>query len=244
MYSCEASKTCWLRSTCTDVCTQRHDAHSPDCKLYSTSCSLTAEEKSTVCGDKEALQRIKAGRSRRLLQGWTQHLRLKNYKRQKLDALCENILKLITGDESVRNKNKKARQKRRRSTRVPLATKDVARKKTATADNKQVVPEGYRTCVCGTEECKEAMIHYFREIHDCTWPEKFFPWLYVGVPKRPTGESSAKDSSQRAQARSLVREQRSRRHLLFCRHLGIVDSEVIGSNNTNVAVPIHFPLIL
>ena len=224
--------------------TQRHNAHSPDCKLYSTSRSLTAEEKVTVCGDKESLQRIKLGRSRRLLQGWAQHLRLKNYKRLKLDLLCENILKLITGDESKQSKEKKSRRKRRRSTRQPLATKDVVAKKTSTTDNKQVVPDGYRTCVCGTEECKEAMMHYFREIHDYTWPEKFFPWLYVGVPKRPTGDSSVKDSSQRAQTRSLVREQRSRRHLLFCRHLGIVDSEVIGSNNTNVAVPIHFPLIL
>ena len=95
MYCCAASKTCWLRSTCKDVCTQRHDAHSPDCNLYSSSCSLTAEEKITVCIDEEAFQRIKLGRSIRLLHSWAKQLRLKNYKRLTLNLLCENLAKVV-----------------------------------------------------------------------------------------------------------------------------------------------------
>ena len=185
---------------------------------YSSSCSLTAEQKITVCIDEEAPQRIKLGRSIRLLHSWAKQLRLKNYKRLTLNLLCENLAKVVQGDKTLQSKEKQSRRKRRRSSRQPLtttatlSTKDVVAKKRSTPDIKQVIP---RVCVCGTDECKEAMIHYFREIHDCTWPDKFFPCLYVGIPKRPSSETSFKHSRPRAQVRSLVREEKSRRHKLF-----------------------------
>ena len=241
---CCAEKGCWLRSTSKDVCMQRNAAHCPDCNLYSSSCLLTAEEKTTVCVDKDAFQRIKLGRSRRFLQRWAQQLRLRNYKRLPLDSLCENIAKVVQGDTTLQSKERKPRRKRRFSKRKsPPLTKSDASTNKRTKTTEEQLPAGYRSCICGTEECKEAMKMYFRKVHDYTWPDKFFPWLYVGIPKLPSSESTSKVTRARARERSLVREEKVRRHKLFCRHLGITDGKDISSNNSIVAFPVHFPLI-
>ena len=196
MFCCASSNPCCLKSTSKATCEKAHNSHCPDCALHSD-VKLTAEESNTVIGDEHTATRLQKAHSRRFLQSWAQQHRLKNYKRLKLTDLCQNLAKALSGDDSVRSKEKsdrrtpstKRRSKRRKTTAVATPKEGNARK----------VPAGHRSCICGTDECKQAMYHYFDEIHDYTWPDKYFPWLYVSIPSLP--RLSLKTSTRGARAR-------------------------------------------
>ena len=104
-----------------------------------------------------------------------------------------------------------------------------------TAKRELAVPPGYRTCCCGSDECKKAMLHYFHHVHNYQDPAYFFPWLYVEVPKMP--KSSTKN---RSKARQLLRDNKLLRHRLFLKHLGINKAV----KRSVVAFPVHFALSL
>ena len=98
-----------------------------------------------------------------------------------------------------------------------------------------VVPPGYRSCCCGSDECKTAMLHYFRNVHNYDDPAYFFPWLYIEVPKMPKASTKS-----RSKARRLERSNKLLRHRLFLKHLGISAAE----KRSLVAYPVHFALPL
>ena len=236
IYCCASSEPCCLRSTSQEVCETSHDAHCPDCKLHSKLFSLDKAEKCTVFNDERTVQDLNLRHSARFLRSWAAHHRVKNYNRLSKHDLCCNIPKALRGDESVLSKEKALRRKR--LTKLRSKCKRVT---TKTSDSKKqlAVPLGYRSCICGTDECKETMISYFRDIHDYQWPEKYFPWLYVKVPSQPDASSGKK----RRPARVLRREDKLHRHNLFCRHLQIDGAAEINWKDVVVAFPVHFPLI-
>ena len=238
MYSCVASHPCWLQSTSESVCSKVHDVHSPDCELYSAASSLTHDERITVNGgDQASAQRLQGDHSRRFLQLWAQHHRLRNYKRLKVAELCLNLAKALSGDNALLSKETSSRRKRRRSNRQP-STSTVAKIRNVS------LPLGYRSCICGTQECKTAMINYFNNIHDYEWPEKFFPWLYVGIPAQPSIKRlKASTKGSRARAIQTNRDEKLRRHKVYCRHLNISNTNLTSSKNSLVAFPVHFPLM-
>ena len=162
---------------------------------------------------------------------------MKNYNRLAKDVLCDNITKALRGDASVLSKEKTVRRKRLRKLR-PKCNKKVSIKDSSTK-KAAAVPPGYRSCICGTEECKQTMLSYFREVHDYEWPEKYFPWLYVKVPSKPDVSFGKK----RRRSHVVKREDKLHRHNLFCRHLKIDDTAAINWKDVVVAFPVHFPLI-
>ena len=198
MHSCVA---CCLQSTSKSVCEQLHDFHCPDCNLYTPSCTLNKQELSTVCGDEATIRRIDSQHSARFLRSWAQHHRLKNYNRMTKQEVCTNIVKLINGDTTVLTSEKAPRRKRLRKLRPKRKKTDVP-----AAPSKVTIPLGYRSCVCGTKECKDTMFKYFREIHDYNWPEKYFPWIYVGVSSRPSRREQKQITNERDRARALKRD--------------------------------------
>ena len=238
MYSCVANQPCWLQSTSESVCSNVHYVHSPDCELYSAASSLTHDERITVNGgDQASAQRLQGDHSRRFLQLWAQHHRLRNYKRLKVAELCLNLAKALSGDNALLSKETSSRRKRRRSNRQP-STSTVAKIRNVS------LPLGYRSCICGTQECKTAMINYFNNIHDYEWPEKFFPWLYVGIPAQPSIKRlKASTKGSRARAIQTNRDEKLRRHKVYCRHLNISNTNLTSSKNSLVAFPVHFPLM-
>ena len=236
IYCCASSEPCCLRSTSQTVCVKRHDAHCPDCKLHSKSFSLDKTEKYTVCNDELTVKNLNLRHTARVLSAWAAHHRVKNYNRLPKDVLCGNIAKALSGDTSVLSKEKTLRRKRLSKLR-PKCKKVSA--KDSSAKKKSAVPPGYRSCICGTDECKETMLSYFRDIHDCTWPDKYFPWLYVKVPSKPDTSFDKK----RRLVHVLKRADKLHRHNLFCRHLKIDGTAAINWKDVVVAFPVHFPLI-
>ena len=113
--------------------------------------------------------------------------------------------------------------------RSVVTTRSASMKKRKTPNT----PPGYRTCCCGSDDCKEAMLSYFRNVHRYDDPTYFFPWLYVDVPKMP--KTNVKSKSK---ARLIQRENKVIRHKLFLKHLGIKQVE----KRSIVAYPVHFPL--
>ena len=99
---------------------------------------------------------------------------------------------------------------------------------------------GYRSCICGTEECKEAMSAYFDGIHDDCDPTKYFPWLYVNIPKLPKSEALQSRSGLRND-RVATRQEKRKCRALFCRHLQL--KQDVDYSGKVVAFPVHFPLI-
>ena len=189
-----------------------------------------------MCADEEAIRRLDSQHSARFLRSWAAHHRLKNYKRLTKEILCVNIGKLINGDVSVLTSEKGPRRKclsklrpKRKRTVVPTPSPSILPKTT--------VPLGYRTCICGTKECKDTMFQYFREVHDYSWPEKYFPWIYVSFPSRP---SDCKSRSARARE---TRSYKLTRHNLFCRHLQIESTSIAKKKDLYVSFIVHFPLI-
>lgn len=240
MHCCASSKPCCLRSNSKLICEKSHNSHCPDCELHSEDVSLTAEESSTVIGGEETAKRLQNTHSRRFLQAWAKQHRLRNYKRLSSTVLCANLVKALGGDNSVRSKEKARR-------RTPPVRRKSKRRKTtpATGTNELsavAVPAGYRKCICGTEECKESMYKYLNTMHDCTWPEKYFPWLYVSIPSIP--KQTVKTSTRGARARDsrLARAEKARRRSLFLTHLRISEEELGNMTNQHVAFPVHFPL--
>ena len=97
-------------------------------------------------------------------------------------------------------------------------------------------PPGYRTCCCGSNDCREAMMHYFRHVHRVDDPTHFFPWLYKSVSKLPKPNVKTKNK-QRLQDR----HDKICRRKIFLKHLGL--SEDVP-DNSQVAHPVHFPISL
>ena len=230
MYCCSAAQPCCLRSTSLDVCSKPHDSHCHDCKLFSHLFALDPKESATVSGGGESARRLKDKHTKNSLIPWAKHHNIKNYCRLNHSQLCEHLAKAISGDNSV--KSNRTRKPTRRKRKAENAVDTVANNR---------MPLGYKTCICGTEECKKAMVDYFRNCHDYDWPDKLFPWLYVNVPKRPRDNAKASTKGSRARERSMNKLQKTKRRELFCRHLQLKDDEDV---NGVVAVPVHFPLIL
>ena len=113
--------------------------------------------------------------------------------------------------------------------RKQVTTRSVAKKKRKVPNT----PPGYRTCCCGNEDCKQAMLSYFRDVHRYDDPAYFFPWLYIEVPKMPK-----KNTKSRSKSRQIQRDNKVFRHRLFLKHLGILQPE----KHSFVAFPVHFPL--
>ena len=104
------------------------------------------------------------------------------------------------------------------------------------------LPPGYRTCICGTKECKDTMLNYFNSMHDYNFPDKYFPWLYVTVPCKPRDTAVSSERGQRARDRTQQKELKFQRHNLFCKHMSIVETELVDKQAL-VAFPVHFHLI-
>lgn len=240
MYSCAASKPCCLKSSSAEVCRKRHDVHCPNCELYAESIILSKQEKSLVCGGKETAQRLKIEHSANSLRAWAKHHRLRNYKRLDVDKLARNLVLAICGDTSVLSKESKAR--RRRLSKLRPKPTAAGKERPKRAKRLHNLPPGYRTCICGTDECKDVMLKYFNEIHDYNFPDKYFPWLYVKVPCKPRDTAVSSERGQRARDRTHQKESKLQRHNLFCKHLGIVETELIDKQ-AQVAFPVHFDLI-
>ena len=242
MHYCKAKKPCCLRSSSEQVCSQRHDAHCMNCELFSHLFSLTANESATVFGGKETAERIRYAHTKNSLLPWVKHHKVKNYCRLTHDNLCVNLAKTISGDNSVKTTRKQQRGRPRKRKQINAKRED---NNASATTAKSKMPKGYRNCICGTQECKETMIEYFRKYHDYNWPDKLFPWLYVGVPKRPRARQNVRCVTKGAEAkkRDASRAERSKRRVLFCRHLKLHDSQDISSSNGYVAFPVHFPLI-
>lgn len=241
MYCCASSKPCCLRSTSKLICEKSHNAHCPDCKLHSADIALTAEESSAVIGGEQTAKRLQKEHSRRFLQAWAQLHRVRNYKRLPHDVLCGNIIKALCGDNSVRSKERAPRrtqptrrQSKRRKINTVAGTNEVS--------SVTVRPDGYRSCICGTEECKQTMYNYFSAIHDYAWPEKYFPWLYVRMPSKPKVDIKNSTRGARARDQRLARAEKARRRSLFLKHLRISADVVDTMTNQDVAFPVHFPL--
>ena len=93
---------------------------------------------------------------------------------------------------------------------------------------------GYRSCICGTEECFQAMSQYVEQVHDKSDPTKYFPWLYVDIPKMPKPEDEHSRSSMRPE-RVLKRQVKRKCRLLFCRHLRLKqDADYTGKKEDNL----------
>lgn len=235
MYSCSSSHPCCLKSTSKEVCTKKHDAHCPDCELHDKSIRLSPQECSAVVADKDFETRLNNAHGRRFLDDWAQHHRIKYYKKLSKKKLVQNIAKALSGDKGVLSTKRSRvspKLKTRRSKRNKASTEStfVASK----------VRLGYKTCICGAEECKTAMSEYFERVHDYSDPTKYFPWLYVNIPKMPKPEDQQSRSGMRPD-RVLNRQEKRRCRLLFCRHLQLKqDMDYTGKV---VAFPVHFPLI-
>ena len=242
MHCCNARKPCCLRSSSEQVCSQQHDAHCMNCELFSHLFSLTVNESATVFGGKETAQCIRDAHTKNSLLPWAKHHKIKNYCRLTHDKLCVNLAKAISGDNSVKTTRK---QPRRRPTKRKRISVERDNNNASAIATKSKMPLGYRSCICGTQECKQTMIEYFRKYHDYNWPDKLFPWLYVGVPKRPRSPQNVRCATKgaAAQKRDAARAERLRRRVLFCRHLQLHDAQDISSSNGYVAFPVHFPLI-
>ena len=189
-----------------------------------------------MCNDELTVQKLNLRHSARFLRTWAAHHRVKNYNRLPKDILCDNIAKALRGDRSVLTKEKTLRRKRLPKLRSKC--KKVSSKGSNTK-KQSAVPPGYRSCLCGTDECKQTMLSYFREVHDYEWPEKYFPWLYVKVPSKPDTSFDKK----RRLAHVVKRDDKLHRHNLFCRHLKIDGTAKINWKDAVVAFPVHFPLI-
>ena len=238
MYSCQAQKPCCLKSSSLQVCSQRNDVHCIDCELFSHLTPLGPDESVTVCGDEQAAKRLRCAHTKTSLIPWAKHHKIKNYCRLTHDQLCVNLAKKISGDSSVMMQRKAPRKRRKRNQKT---------NKNDEENNPQVkkngMPEGYRTCICGTDLCKQTMVNYFNNYHDYDWPDKLFPWLYVGIPKRPREHVRSTTRGSRVLKRERIRSEKINRRGLFCKHLQLHDSEDFASHNGVVAFPVHFPLI-
>ena len=100
-----------------------------------------------------------------------------------------------------------------------------------------------KTCICGTDLCKQTMVNYFNNYHDYDWPDKLFPWLHVGIPKWPLDHVRSTTRGSRTLKRANIRAEKVKRRGLFCKHLQLHDSEDFANHNGVVAFPVHFPLI-
>ena len=233
MHCCAAEKPCCLRSTSLEVCSKRHDVHCIDCKLYSHLFSLEPEEVVTVSGGDDLARRLRDKHTKNSLIPWAKHHKIKNYCRLNHGRLCEHLAKAISGDNSVKSgRTRRPKRRKRKAEKSENAVNVVAKNR---------MPLGYKTCICGTDECKQAMVDYFHNSHDYSWPDKLFPWLYVNLPKMPRENVKNSTKGARARQRDLNRLQKLQRTQLFYKHLQLKPSDAIKGV---VAVPVHFPLIL
>lgn len=237
MHSCSSSAPCCLQSKSKEVCAKKHDFHRPGCELYDESISLSPQELSTVIADKNFTTQLYASTGIRVLRAWAKHHHIKYYKRLNKQDIVQNLAKVMRGDKSVIS------TKRGRSTPTPKPKTRRSKRNKPIQESKFVtnkVRQGYKSCICGTEECKEAMSEYFERVHDYLDPTKYFPWLYVNIPKLPKPEDQQSRSSLRND-RVANRQAKRRCRTLFCRHLKLnQDANYTGKV---VAFPVHFPLI-
>ena len=203
--------------------------------MHDKSICLSPQECSTVIADKDFEERLYNAHSSRVLSDWAKHIRIKNYKRLSKERLVQNIAKALSGDKSVLS-TKRGRSSPKLNTRRSKRNKPSNESKFVSSK----VRAGYRPCICGTEECKTAMTEYIEGVHDDSDPTKYFPWLYVNIPKMPKPEDQQSRSSMRPD-RVLKRRIKRRCRLLFCRHLRLKqDMDYTGQV---AAFPVHFPLI-
>ena len=236
MYSCSSSQPCCLQSTSKEVCGKKHDAHCPDCELHDKSICLSPQECSTVIADKDFEARLNNKHGTRLLADWARHHRIAYYKSLNKKRLVQNIAKVLSGDKSVVS-NKSHR------TPSPKLNKRRSKRNKPKKESKFVssrVRLGYKAFICGTAECKTTMSEYFDGVHDYSDPTKYFPWLYVNIPKMPKPEDQQSRSGMRAD-RVLNRQEKRISRLLFCRHLRLKQN--MDYTGKVVAFPVHFPLI-
>jgi len=236
MHSCSSSQACCLQSTSKEVCGKKHNAHCPDCDLHDKSICLSPQECSTVVIDKDFEERLHNAHSSRFLSDWAKQLRIKNYKRISKALLVQHIAKALSGDKSVLS-TKRGRSSPKLNTRRSKRNKPSNESKFVSSK----VRAGYRSCICGTEECLEAMSQYIERVHDDSDPTKYFPWLYVDIPKMPKPEDQHSRSSMRPD-RVLKRQVKRKCRSLFCRHVRL--KQDVDYTGKKVAFPVHFPLIL
>ena len=235
MYSCSSSHPCCLQSTSKGVCGKKYDAHCPDCELYDESICLSLQECSTVIADKDFEARLTNAHRRRVLDAWAKHHRIKYYKKLSMKILVQNIAQALSGNKSVIS-TKRGRSSPKLSARRSKRNKPIKESKFVSSK----VRLGYKTCICGTEECKTAMAEYIDGVHDDSDPTKYFPWLYVNIPKMPKPEDQQSRSGMRPD-RVLNRQLKRRSRFLFCRHLQL--NQDMDYTGKKVAFPVHFPLI-
>ena len=71
-----------------------------------------------------------------------------------------------------------------------------------------------KTCICGTDLCKQTMVNYFNNYHDYDWPDKLFPWLHVGIPKWPLDHVRSTTRGSRTLKRANIRTFSDNFHLI------------------------------
>ena len=157
---------------------------------------------------------------------------------------------------SVLSKETSSRRTRRQSTRKrPKSAEDKSanpsKDKSVNAVN--VVPDGYRSCVCGTTDRVQRLNDSL--LPRTTWFQLAGQIVFLTLCRYPetTQSITVKFPIPGISSHRFALKKRSEvtttRHKLFVWHLGIIQSESLSSSNTHssahtcVAFPVHFPLI-